>query len=258
MKKKLFIVGLTLLLGLTGCKKDIKDVDIVAEVTKHIDANPFYQIIYDVQETNGTEVDNRQYWVAHDKALKETSYLYRTSDSDLYQYWTESDGTMDMYIYAEEFDTWVQYTMESGDMYMRPEIIPALLESAELLDGTYVWESEEGNYECYCYSVISANEEYENIIRMIYVRTKDYMPMGIHTVCVNELDETVTDSTEYTDENVGDVQEDITVNATSDFVTRYSLIMSKDTCYNFLSKPEEFIDSETYLQMLSQKEDINE
>lgn len=252
-------IGLFSVLVLTdGLNKFINDSSKVEEI--QIKANEFINkydynaLVLDVLYTSpDNEAYRKQYLLSSEKDNEVHSYVCRDSvDASVYQCWSydKDKKVFPLYIYSDEYETWVYCELESAPLAINPWGVVEDLSNYTLMDKTTVWG--DTNDECYVLYVMSSSDEFEYIYEEVYIRKSDYAPMGIITYASETLDEERKDSLNDIDFDIEIKDAEISASQSSEIIQRYEFTYSNENLA-FFEQPTKFITEEEYLLLESEK-----
>lgn len=233
--------------------------DIFAKANEAMPNYEYAAVTIDRVEKIGEEQYRAEYRLTAQKDGSYCSYMFRDSEeNELYQCWLPSiskDTGFDVYVYAKDYEAWVTtyYEQEPSENALWTMLTSAY--GYTLMDETYPW-FDTGD-ECYVLQMMSSSEQFENVYEELYIRKKDFLPMGIVLMATHS-----TDGIDHTD-----IQENIEIDgkegtATINYSTydaivqKYSIKFSNEDLRLF-EIPEETISEEDYMFLIQQdsKED---
>lgn len=209
-------------------------------------------LVLDTQQIVGEDTIVAEYVLTTSKEDSYRTYMYRDSMQDMYQCWkfNESTGMYDIYIYDSIYEVWVKselaYEPLSSDTWM----VTASLDGYTVLPEKEMW----GEDECYVVQITGENSELEMIYEEIYIRCSDYLPLGIISYGVSDLNQNrkkELDPTQF-EQFVAD---EITVETPTfvEVVSVYSIQFSNESLALF-DIPENYFTDAEYMEILNQVE----
>lgn len=246
---------LTVRLIQTVGKEEVTPEYLSEMSTKAMEEYEYSMLILDTQQTIGEESTVEEYMLTTSKNDSYRTYIYRNETDDLYQCWhlDESTGLYTVYIYDSMFETWVQTSLEYEPLSSNTWLVTSDLTNYSVLPETDVW----GEDECYVVQITGSSDELAVIYEEIYIRCSDYLPMGIISYGVSDLDQdrvNTINPAEFGELN-GYTVDNATVE-TSEFleiISVYTLEFSNESLELF-SLPEEFITDVEYMSLLESEE----
>ena len=246
---------LTVRLIQTVGKEEVTPEYLSEMSTKAMGEYEYSVLILDTQQTIGEESTVEEYMLTTSKNDSYRTYIYRNETDDLYQCWRldENTGLYTVYIYDSMFETWVQTSLEYEPLSSNTWLVTSDLTNYSVLPETDMW----GEDECYVVQVTGSSDELAVIYEEIYIRCNDYLPMGIISYGISDLEKdrvSDIDPAEFGKLNGYNV-DDATVE-TSEFleiISVYTLEFSNESLELF-GLPEEFITDVEYMSLLESEE----
>lgn len=210
----------------------------------------------DLQETIADEGSNTyKYILSSSKNSKKRTYIYADdSGSELYQCWDYDTGKelYSIYIYDSEMDVWVNTTYRSEPVTGTPWVVFNNLSEYTLLDETANWYDSED--ECYVLETISSNDKYAVLYEQVFIRVSDFIPMGIVTYGVSDVNEDKLmngGELEINNENV--IGATVEIPTYNEYIQLYEVTFSNDDLSLF-EFPVEYMTEDAYLEMINEED----
>lgn len=229
--------------------------ELKEKVNNAIKDYPYSILVIDSQSyIKGVENDYSQYVITAEKDNVYKSYMFRNADTAIYQCWDKNDsGKIDLFIYSDEFDVWVETEMDEEPMVSNVWSITEGMENYEISDELGYW----GNDECIVLHTFKETEVWSTVYEELYIRKSDYIPLGIICYSISNSVGFTEGTINPADYEFGTIEEGtIETRAYNELVTRYDIGYSMEPQHLFL-KPEKTITGSQYTE-LEQKENLYE
>lgn len=235
---------------------DLTVTDVVTKMKASISEYKYALQSLDIKETvadEGTTIS--KYMLSASRETKDRTYLYTDSkENELYQCWSydEEAGKYVIYINDPEYNVWVKLDYESEPVTGTPWSVFDDLDNYTLLDETQNWYT--NNEECYVLETIGKTDTYEVIYEQVFIRKKDFIPLGIVTYGVSDVNYDKMQSSESIDLDIDEIESaDVEIHAYSECIQMYEVSFSNDDLKMF-DPPEDYLTEEEYLA-LTESED---
>lgn len=254
------ITATVIFIGLGGSRlfesNDLTVTDVVTKMKASISEYKYALQSLDIKETvadEGTTIS--KYMLSASRETKDRTYLYTDSkENELYQCWSydEEAGKYVIYINDPEYNVWVKLDYESEPVTGTPWSVFDNLDNYTLLDETQNWYT--NNEECYVLETIGKTDTYEVIYEQVFIRKKDFMPLGIVTYGVSDVNYDKMQSSESIDLDIDEIESaDVEIPTYSECIQMYEVSFSNDDLKMF-DPPEDYLTEEEYLA-LTESED---
>lgn len=254
------ITATVIFIGLGGSRlfesNDLTVTDVVTKMKASISEYKYALQSLDIKETvadEGTTIS--KYMLSASRETKDRTYLYTDSkENELYQCWSydEEAGKYVIYINDPEYNVWVKLDYESEPVTGTPWSVFDNLDNYTLLDETQNWYT--NNEECYVLETIGKTDTYEVIYEQVFIRKKDFIPLGIVTYGVSDVNYDKMQSSESIDLNIDEIESaDVEIPTYSECIQMYEVSFSNDDLKMF-DPPEDYLTEEEYLA-LTESED---
>ena len=254
------ITATVIFIGLGGSRlfesNDLTVTDVVTKMKASISEYKYALQSLDIKETvadEGTTIS--KYMLSASRETKDRTYLYTDSkENELYQCWSydEEAGKYVIYINDPEYNVWVKLDYESEPVTGTPWSVFDNLDNYTLLDETQNWYT--NNEECYVLETIGKTDTYEVIYEQVFIRKKDFIPLGIVTYGVSDVNYDKMQSGESIDLDIDEIESaDVEVPTYSECIQMYEVSFSNDDLKMF-DPPEDYLTEEEYLA-LTESED---
>ena len=235
---------------------DLTVTDVVTKMKASISEYKYALQSLDIKETvadEGTTIS--KYMLSASRETKDRTYLYTDSkENELYQCWSydEEAGKYVIYINDPEYNVWVKLDYESEPVTGTPWSVFDNLDNYTLLDETQNWYT--NNEECYVLETIGKTDTYEVIYEQVFIRKKDFIPLGIVTYGVSDVNYDKMQSSESIDLDIDEIESaDVEIPTYSECIQMYEVSFSNDDLKMF-DPPEDYLTEEEYLA-LTESED---
>lgn len=235
---------------------DLTVTDVVTKMKASISEYKYALQSLDIKETvadEGTTI--KKYMLSASRETKDRTYLYTDSkENELYQCWSydEEDGKYVIYINDPEYHVWVKLDYESEPVTGTPWSVFDDLDNYTLLDETQNWYT--NNEECYVLETIGKTDTYEVIYEQVFIRKKDFIPLGIVTYGVSDVNYDKMQSSESIDLDIDEIESaEVETPTYSECIQMYEVSFSNDDLKMF-DPPEDYLTEEEYLA-LTESED---
>lgn len=254
------ITATVIFIGLGGSRlfesNDLTVTDVVTKMKASISEYKYALQSLDIKETvadEGTTIS--KYMLSASRETKDRTYLYTDSkENELYQCWSydEEAGKYVIYINDPEYNVWVKLDYESEPVTGTPWSVFDNLDNYTLLDETQNWYT--NNEECYVLETIGKTDTYEVIYEQVFIRKKDFIPLGIVTYGVSDVNYDKMQSSESIDLDIDEIESaDVEIPTYSECIQMYEVSFSNDDLKMF-DPPEDYLTEEDYLA-LTESED---
>lgn len=254
------ITATVIFIGLGGSRlfesNDLTVTDVVTKMKASISEYKYALQSLDIKETvadEGTTIS--KYMLSASKETKDRTYLYTDSkENELYQCWSydEEAGKYVIYINDPEYNVWVKLDYESEPVTGTPWSVFDNLDNYTLLDETQNWYT--NNEECYVLETIGKTDVYEVIYEQVFIRKKDFIPLGIVTYGVSDVNYDKMQSSESIDLDIDEIESaEVEIPTYSECIQMYEVSFSNDDLKMF-DPPEDYLTEEEYLA-LTESED---
>lgn len=254
------ITATVIFIGLGGSRlfesNDLTVTYVVTKMKASISEYKYALQSLDIKETvadEGTTIS--KYMLSASKETKDRTYLYTDSkENELYQCWSydeEADKYV-IYINDPEYNVWVKLDYESEPVTGTPWSVFDNLDNYTLLDETQNWYT--NNEECYVLETIGKTDVYEVIYEQVFIRKKDFIPLGIVTYGVSDVNYDKMQSSESIDLDIDEIESaEVEIPTYSECIQMYEVSFSNDDLKMF-DPPEDYLTEEEYLA-LTESED---
>lgn len=254
------ITATVIFIGLGGSRlfesNDLTVTDVVTKMKASISEYKYALQSLDIKETvadEGTTIS--KYMLSASRETKDRTYLYTDSkENELYQCWSydEEAGKYVIYINDPEYNVWVKLDYESEPVTGTPWSVFDNLDNYTLLDETQNWYT--NNDECYVLETIGKTDVYEVIYEQVFIRKKDFIPLGIVTYGVSDVNYDKMQSSESIDLDIDEIESaEVEIPTYSECIQMYEVSFSNDDLKMF-DPPEDYLTEEEYLA-LTESED---
>lgn len=254
------ITATVIFIGLGGSRlfesNDLTVTDVVTKMKASISEYKYALQSLDIKETvadEGTTIS--KYMLSASRETKDRTYLYTDSkENELYQCWSydEEAGKYVIYINDPEYNVWIKLDYESEPVTGTPWSVFDNLDNYTLLDETQNWYT--NNEECYVLETIGKTDTYEVIYEQVFIRKKDFIPLGIVTYGVSDVNYDKMQSSESIDLDIDEIESaDVEIPTYSECIQMYEVSFSNDDLKMF-DPPEDYLTEEEYLA-LTESED---
>lgn len=254
------ITATVIFIGLGGSRlfesNDLTVTDVVAKMKASISEYKYALQSLDIKETvadEGTTIS--KYMLSASRETKDRTYLYTDSkENELYQCWNydEEAGKYVIYINDHEYNVWVKLDYESEPVTGTPWSVFDNLDNYTLLDETQNWYT--NNEECYVLETIGKTDVYEVIYEQVFIRKKDFIPLGIVTYGVSDVNYDKMQSSESINLDIDEIESaEVEIPTYSECIQMYEVSFSNDDLKMF-DPPEDYLTEEEYLA-LTESED---
>lgn len=254
------ITATVIFIGLGGSRlfesNDLTVTDVVTKMKASISEYKYALQSLDIKETvadEGTTIS--KYMLSVSRETKDRTYIYTDSkENELYQCWSydEEAGKYVIYINDPEYNVWVKLDYESEPVTGTPWSVFDNLDNYTLLDETQNWYT--NNEECYVLETIGKTDTYEVIYEQVFIRKKDFIPLGIVTYGVSDVNYDKMQSSESIDLDIDEIESaDVEIPTYSECIQMYEVSFSNDDLKMF-DPPEDYLTEEEYLA-LTESED---
>lgn len=254
------ITATVIFIGLGGSRlfesNNLTVTDVVTKMKASISEYKYALQSLDIKETvadEGTTIS--KYMLSASRETKDRTYLYTDSkENELYQCWSydEEAGKYVIYINDPEYNVWVKLDYESEPVTGTPWSVFDNLDNYTLLDETQNWYT--NNEECYVLETIGKTDTYEVIYEQVFIRKKDFIPLGIVTYGVSDVNYDKMQSSESIDLDIDEIESaDVEIPTYSECIQMYEVSFSNDDLKMF-DPPEDYLTEEEYLA-LTESED---
>lgn len=249
------ITATVIFIGLGGSRlfesNDLTVTDVVTKMKASISEYKYALQSLDIKETvadEGTTIS--KYMLSASRETKDRTYLYTDSkENELYQCWSydEEAGKYVIYINDPEYNVWVKLDYESEPVTGTPWSVFDNLDNYTLLDETQNWYT--NNEECYVLETIGKTDTYEVIYEQVFIRKKDFIPLGIVTYGVSDVNYDKMQSSESIDLDIDEIESaDVEIPTYSECIQMYEVSFSNDDLKMF-DPPEDYLTEEEYLAL---------
>lgn len=254
------ITATVIFIGLGGSRlfesNDLTVTDVVTKMKASISEYKYALQSLDIKETvadEGTTIS--KYMLSASRETKDRTYIYTDSkENELYQCWSydEEAGKYVIYINDPEYNVWVKLDYESEPVTGTPWSVFDNLDNYTLLDETQNWYT--NNEECYVLETIGKTDVYEVIYEQVFIRKKDFIPLGIVTYGVSDVNYDKMQSSESIDLDIDEIESaEVEIPTYSECIQMYEVSFSNDDLKMF-DPPEDYLTEEEYLA-LTESED---
>lgn len=249
------ITATVIFIGLGGSRlfesNDLTVTDVVSKMKAAISEYKYALQSLDIKETvadEGTTIS--KYMLSASRETKDRTYLYTDSkENELYQCWSydEETGKYVIYINDPEYNVWVKLDYESEPVTGTPWSVFDDLDNYTLLDGTQNWYT--NNEECYVLETIGKTDTYEVIYEQVFIRKKDFIPLGIVTYGVSDVNYDKMQSSESIDLDIDEIESaEVEIPTYNECVQMYEVSFSNDDLKMF-DPPEDYLTEEEYIML---------
>lgn len=254
------ITATVIFIGLGGSRlfesNDLTVTDVVTKMKASISEYKYALQSLDIKETVANEgITISKYMLSASRETKDRTYLYTDSkENELYQCWSydEEAGKYVIYINDPEYNVWVKLDYESEPVTGTPWSVFDNLDNYTLLDETQNWYT--NNEECYVLETIGKTDVYEVIYEQVFIRKKDFIPLGIVTYGVSDVNYDKMQSSESIDLDIDEIESaEVEIPTYSECIQMYEVSFSNDDLKMF-DPPEDYLTEEEYLA-LTESED---
>lgn len=250
------ITATVIFIGLGGSRlfesNDLTVTDVITKMKASMSEYRYAIQSLDIKETvanEGTTVS--KYMLSADSETKDRTYLYTDSEeNELYQCWSYDEETNKyvIYIHDSEYDVWVKLDYESEPVTGTPWSVFDDLNNYTLLDETQEWYTT--GDECYVLETISKTDTYEVIYEQVFIRKSDFLPLGIVTYGVSDVDYDKMQSSESVDLDIDEIESaEVEIPTYSECVQMYEVSFSNDDLKMF-DPPEDYLTEDEYMELV--------
>lgn len=250
------ITTTVIFIGLGGSRlfesNDLTVTDVITKMKASMSEYRYAIQSLDIKETvanEGTTVS--KYMLSADSETKDRTYLYTDSEeNELYQCWSYDEETNKyvIYIHDSEYDVWVKLDYESEPVTGTPWSVFDDLNNYTLLDETQEWYTT--GDECYVLETISKTDTYEVIYEQVFIRKNDFLPLGIVTYGVSDVDYDKMQSSESVDIDIDEIESaEVEIPTYSECVQMYEVSFSNDDLKMF-DPPEDYLTEDEYMELV--------
>lgn len=250
------ITATVIFIGLGGSRlfesNDLTVTDVITKMKASMSEYRYAIQSLDIKETvanEGTTVS--KYMLSADSETKDRTYLYTDSEeNELYQCWSYDEETNKyvIYIHDSEYDVWVKLDYESEPVTGTPWSVFDDLNNYTLLDETQEWYTT--GDECYVLETISKTDTYEVIYEQVFIRKSDFLPLGIVTYGVSDVDYDKMQSSENVDLDIDEIESaEVEIPTYSECVQMYEVSFSNDDLKMF-DPPEDYLTEDEYMELV--------
>ncbi len=256
-------IGIMVFIGLDGRMLFTDDVtveDIEKRARDTINKYDYALLSLDIQETyagEGQRITHYEY--SSSRLTNEHAYVYMDdSGVSLYQYWDRKDDQSEevvIYIYDDVTKSWVETSYPYEPVTSDTWSMLTDLSRYDVIPGTFKWFNSDDD--CYVLEMLGSSDEFYQIYEQLYIRKSDFMPMGILSYAVSDVDYDRMKSNELVEDlNDDGTDESITVEspAYNELVQVYQIVFSEEDLKPF-GVPEDYITEEEYNQRMSEIEE---
>jgi hypothetical protein len=260
----LVIGALTLFIKFDGAKlftaSQLNSAEIIEKAEEAVESCDYALLTLSIEDTvagEGSDVYNYVYTCGRNTT--ESSYVYSDSDgTELYEYWEENEenGNYDVYVYDTDYEVWVKTSYDTVPVTDNVWDILSNINDYTLADETECWYGTDT--ECYVYEILGSSDDYESMYEQLFIRTSDYMPMGIVSYAVSDVNyDKVANGEDI--EIFYDTSDDaeIEVPTYNENVTIYEVTFSTSEL-KWFDKPDSYLSEEEYMTLLSTVEEETE
>ena len=255
------IVAIVIFIGLGGNRllesNDLTVTDVVTKMKVAMSKYRYALQSLDIKETVADEgITVSKYMLSADSETKDRTYLYTDSEeNELYQCWSYDDETKKyvIYIHDSKYDVWVKTDYDTEPVTGTPWSVFDNLNNYTLLDGTHKWYTTDE--ECYVLETISKTDTYEVIYEQVFIRKKDFLPLGIVTYGVSDVDYDKMQSSEGIDLDIEEIESaEVETPTYNECVQMYEVSFSNDDMKMF-DPPEDYLTEDEYMILVESEED---
>lgn len=250
------ITATVIFIGLGGSRlfesNDLTVTDVITKMKASMSEYRYAIQSLDIKETianEGTTIS--KYMLSADSETKDRTYLYTDSEeNELYQCWSYDEETNKyvIYIHDSEYDVWVKLDYESEPVTGTPWSVFDDLNNYTLLDETQEWYTT--GDECYVLETISKTDTYEVIYEQVFIRKSDFLPLGIVTYGVSDVDYDKMQSSESVDLDIDEIESaEVEIPTYSECVQMYEVSFSNDDLKMF-DPPEDYLTEDEYMELV--------
>lgn len=257
------ICGITIFIGLGGnslfTNGTITVEQIQSNMKNAISGYSYALQTLDVEETTANEGSvTCKYILSSAQGSKERSYIYLDSDgAELYQYW-DYDADADnycIYIYDSNEAVWVKTSYASEPVTGTPWDVFDNLAEYTLLEETACWYGTED--ECYVLELMGQTEEYTVLYEEVFIRKSDFMPMGIITYGVSDVDEDKMVTGGELAIGADNIESaEVEIPTYNECIQMYEVSFSNEDLRLF-SAPDTYLSEEEYMSLIRARESEN-
>lgn len=254
------IVGLitatVIFIGLGGSRlfesNNLTVTDVVTNMKTAMSKYRYALQSLDIKETVADEgITVSKYILSVDSETKDRTYLYTDSEeNELYQCWSYDDELKKYVIYIRDskYDVWVKTNYDTEPVSGTPWGVFSDLNDYTLLDETQKWYTTDE--ECYVLETISKTDTYEVIYEQVFIRKDDFLPLGIVTYGVSDVDYDKMQSSESIDLDIDEIESaEVEVPTYSECVQMYEVSFSNDDLKMF-NPPEDYLTEDEYMALV--------
>ena len=230
--------------------------EIAEKVREAIKAYDYGVLILDQSMTSNNEVVmTEEYIISSERTGSKRTYTYFNSNEDILSEWWEEieddPGHYDCYIYSQDYETWVNTKMDSEPISNDLWNMFDIMSQYTVLPETAEWYDDHS--ECYVLQLVGKSDGFYAIYEEIYIRTSDFIPMGIIEYCVateedNRIDELDADDFNISSDMVTVEGGTIETQQFSEIIRKYSVNFSTQD-QSLFGKPDTFISDEDYMYL---------
>lgn len=255
------IVATVIFIGLGGNRllesNDLTVTDVATKMKVAMSKYRYALQSLDIKETVADEgITVSKYMLSADSETKDRTYLYTDSEeNELYQCWSYDDETKKyvIYIHDSKYDVWVKTDYDTEPVTGTPWSVFDNLNNYTLLDETQKWYTTDE--ECYVLETISKTDTYEVIYEQVFIRKKDFLPLGIVTYGVSDVNYDKMQSSESIDLDIEEIESaEVETPTYNECVQMYEVSFSNDDMKMF-DPPEDYLTEDEYMILVESEED---
>lgn len=245
------LIGMFILLGNNKIPTDITVEYLQEKATSKINSYKYAKLMLDSEYTGTQDIPNVcEYVLTSSKDTSYHTYTYRDEEQDLYQCWDNHGDHYDLYIYDKTKEKWVSSKLDSEPVTSNTWDIVADLGEYTILDEAGNW----GDDECWVLQMTGVSEGWEVLYQELYIRKKDFMPVGVLSYANSKLDKDRSSDITPGEYEFGSVTGGTAeVTDYEEVISMYSIEFSNETL-DLFDKPEDFITEEEYNKLTEAKE----
>lgn len=254
------ICGITIFIGLGGNRiftnGNVTVEQIQANMKSAISGYTYALQTLDIEKTVANQGSTTcRYVLSSTKDKKERSYVYLDSDGvELYQYWDYDPEAENycIYIYDSDEAVWVKTSYTDEPVTGTPWDVFDNLTEYTLLDNTECWYGTED--ECYVLELIGQTDDYAVLYEEVFIRKSDYMPMGIVTYGVSDVNEDKMVKGEEISIGSDNIESaEVEVPTYNECVQMYEVTFSNEDLKMFAA-PDVYLSEEDYMSLIRARE----
>lgn len=255
------IVATVIFIGLGGNRllesNDLTVTDVVTKMKVAMSKYRYALQSLDIKETVADEgITVSKYMLSADSETKDRTYLYTDSEeNELYQCWSYDDETKKyvIYIHDSKYDVWVKTDYDTEPVTGTPWSVFDNLSNYTLLDETQKWYTTDE--ECYVLETVSNTDTYEVIYEQVFIRKKDFLPLGIVTYGVSDVNYDKMQSSESIDLDIEEIESaEVETPTYDECVQMYEVSFSNEDMKMF-DPPEDYLTEDEYMILVESEED---